>query len=303
MTNVPCIVSITVLIFTVRHFFIIEIPGSVLALRHVLRLTSRCHSTDRLLKLLDILQLVICFTALPVLLLELILLKIVLLRHTFDISVRVLILTGAIFLRSMCLFLALSSSLSSVSFPQCLNLTFCSTINVLLMATDIRRLIDGFFGLGRRGRRAFLGRGRVATRPTTATISEDIIAYVDLLRQAPWHVLTSVDRSLLLSLLALLVLFFFIGRILTVIVGHVDLVSELDTEGAAFDPRGLGLQGHRAWRQAVEDVVVYAGDHVGRLDEREAKRRPQVDGGRAINERCLHESKLVAEARLCGEYC
>ena len=93
MANVPCIVSITVLVVAVRHFFIIEVPGSVLALRHILRLASRGHSTDRLLKLLDILQLVICFTTLPVLLLELIFLVVFLLflRDPLAIWVRVVV--------------------------------------------------------------------------------------------------------------------------------------------------------------------------------------------------------------------
>lgn len=105
----------------------------------------------------------------------------------------------------------------------------------------------------------------------------------------------------MLSCFALFVLFLFIGRVLPIVIRHVYLISKLDPETAAFDPGCLGLQRHGTWRQAVEDVVVDAGDHVWRLDEGEAERGSQVDSCRTVNQWSLYEGELIAETRLGWE--
>ena len=107
----------------------------------------------------------------------------------------------------------------------------------------------------------------------STSIGEDVISHVDLFRQAPWHIFSTVNGSFLLSRLPLLVLFLLIWRVLTIIIGHIDLISELDAKGAALDPGCFWLQWYSTWRQTVEDVVVDARDHIRWLDEREAERR------------------------------
>ena len=133
-------------------------------------------------------------------------------------------------------------------------------------------------------------------RTLSTSIGEDIIPHVHLFRQTPWQIFSTVNGSFLLSRLPLLVLFFFIWRVLTVIICHIDLISELDAKGAALDPGCFWLQWYSTWRQTVENVVVDTGDHIRWLDEGEAERRSQMDCRCSVLEWCLNESKLVAEA-------
>ena len=82
-------------------------------------------------------------------------------------------------------------------------------------------------------------------------VLEDIVAHVDLLRQRAWDVLSSIDGTLLLPSLSLLVLFLLVGGVLAVIIRHVDLIGKLDAKAASFDPGCLRLERDRAWCEAV----------------------------------------------------
>ena len=86
----------------------------------------------------------------------------------------------------------------------------------------------------------------------------------------PWDV-SAFKRSFLLLLLAFLVFFIFVRRVLAVIISQVNFIREFDSEGALLDPWRFGFKRNCLRRELIEDRIVYARDHVGWLDERETE--------------------------------
>ena len=127
-------------------------------------------------------------------------------------------------------------------------------------------------------------------------LKEYVGAEDDTLAHGPHEVGSSACRTLLLLLFALLVLFFLIWRRLTVIISEVDFIGEFDSKGAPLDPRGLRLQGDGLGCELLQDGIVDAGDHIGRLNEGEGETRFHVDGCGVPWEGEFHERHAVAQA-------
>lgn len=106
---------------------------------------------------------------------------------------------------------------------------------------------------------------------------------------------------MLLLLFALLVLFFLIRRRLTVIISEVDFICEFDSKGAPLDPRSLRLQGDGLGCELLQNGIVDAWDHIGRLNEGEGETRLHVDGCGVPWEGEFHEGHPVAEALVLGK--
>ena len=297
------VVSLLLLLMLLMMVLVDMITRRFLPLGHVFGLVVRVggvgvvgDSPDRLLELLDVLQFVVCLATLSIFLLEFVLLEVVLLRHPLNIRIRILALAPTLLFRLLlhlllllliliAIVIIMLIAIISLLLLLLLLLLLIPALSLLIRRAAFLRLLPA--GGGRRlnclfgggGRGAFLGRGCICRR-----CGEDIVAHVDLFRQASWQVLATVNFALLLPGFALFVLFLLIGCILTIVICHVYLISELDSETAALDPGSLGLQRDGTWRQAVEDVVVDAGDHVWRLDEGKAERGSQVDSCRTVDQ-------------------
>jgi hypothetical protein len=103
-------------------------------------------------------------------------------------------------------------------------------------------------------------------------------------------------------LLSLFIFFFFIWCRFSVVICEVDLIGELDTEGATLDPGGFGFQRDGLGCELFEDRVVYTGDHIRRFDEGEGKAGFHVQSGCLLTwERELEKGETIAETRLLGE--
>jgi hypothetical protein len=127
-------------------------------------------------------------------------------------------------------------------------------------------------------------------------LKEYVGAEDDTLAHGPHEVGSRACRTLLLLLFALLVLFFLIRRRLTVIISEVDFIGEFDSKGAPLDPRSLRLQGDGLGCELLQNRIVDAWDHIGRLNEGEGETRLHVDGCGVPWESEFHERHPVAEA-------
>ena len=107
-------------------------------------------------------------------------------------------------------------------------------------------------------------------------LCKDVGSENDSLRVRPQEGSGCSGRSLLLLLLSLLVLLLLVWSGFSVIVSEVDLVCELDAEGASLDPRGLWLKWHSFGSELLKHRVFNTGDHVGRFDEGEGETRLHV---------------------------
>ena len=128
--------------------------------------------------------------------------------------------------------------------------------------------LDSLFRCGRWG--ALLWARWIAAWARCCTC-ENVVSNVDFFGERPWHVLTTINGPLLLSRLSLLIFFLFIWRVLPIIISHVDLVSELNSKRAPFDPGCFRFQRHRTWRHVIKNVIVDAGNHIRWLYKRETE--------------------------------
>ena len=135
--RIPCILLPITAVCISR--WAIVIPGCILALGYIFSLTCSGHATYRLLELLDILQLVVCFAFFAILLLKLVLLIIIFLRHSFYIRVRIFIIIVVIISTSAIVVYLLRSCPLTIVLSQCLNFTIT---DILAISTG---LLNGIF--------------------------------------------------------------------------------------------------------------------------------------------------------------
>ena len=190
--------------------------------------TCCSHFPNGIFELLDVFKLVIGLAALAILLLELIFLIIVFLR-VLAVDFRVGVVVSCAFI-VMLGYSLMGTVLRNLFWPfKCIvhfSSSYCSTNLRLILTRNLNHflfVLDVIFGR----RRSLL---RAWSFSTLSTLCEDVIPHIDFLRKRSWHVFTTVDGTLLLSCFAFFVLFFFVWCVFSVIISHVDLVSELNTK-------------------------------------------------------------------------
>lgn len=193
--------------------------------------SSGSHPPNRLFQLLDVFKLVVSLTSLSIFLLKLILFIIIFLGHSSFFRVRVLFTFTFGISGSHNFFLVLFTV--SLLVLVLLYLLFWLSVTPYFWRSFLVSCMlfgDCFF---------FLGAWSLVAG--TVWLVEDIFPDVDFFWEWARHILAALNGTLLLPGLALLVLFLFIRRVLSIIIGHVDFVSKLDAERAALYPRCFGF--------------------------------------------------------------